>query len=123
MPQHTNCGMPARLATRRQAIVGASLAMGGLFSGLKSWGQASPAMTAKPSAAADSKRTALHQEVDFNASPRRLYEAILDSKQFAAFSGMAAEIKREDGGAFTMFGGLIVGRNIELAGFVFAGAV
>jgi activator of HSP90 ATPase len=38
----------------------------------------------------------------------------LDSKQFGAFSGDAAEISPEAGGTFSMFGGRIVGRNIEL---------
>jgi uncharacterized protein YndB with AHSA1/START domain len=29
----------------------------------------------------------IHQEVDFAASPQRVYEALTDSKQFTAFSG------------------------------------
>jgi len=48
------------------------------------------------------------------SAPQRLYEALLDPKQFAAFSGMPAEIDPKPGGAFTLFGGQIVGRNIEL---------
>jgi activator of HSP90 ATPase len=60
------------------------------------------------------KRTFLHQEVEFNASAQRLYDILLDSKQFAAFSGDSAEISPEVGGSFSMFGGRIVGRNIEL---------
>src|SRR5262249_31603902 len=43
-----------------------------------------------------------------------LYEALLDSKKFSAFSRRAAEIKREPGGAFSLFAGHIVGRNLEL---------
>jgi activator of HSP90 ATPase len=39
---------------------------------------------------------------------------LLDSQQFAAFTGMPATIDPYAGGAFSMFGGLIVGRNIEL---------
>ena len=58
--------------------------------------------------------TYLHQEVDVKGSPQRIYEALLDSKQFAAFSGEAAEISREVGGSFSMFAEKIVGRNIEL---------
>ncbi len=58
--------------------------------------------------------TYLHQEVEIKASAHRIYDALLDSKQFAAFTGMSAEISREVGGTFTMFGGLIVGRNVEL---------
>jgi activator of HSP90 ATPase len=56
----------------------------------------------------------IHQEVDLKASPDRVYEALLHSKQFAAFSGRPAEIHREVGGAFSLYGGHIVGRNVEL---------
>jgi activator of HSP90 ATPase len=58
--------------------------------------------------------TYLHQEVDFKAGRQRIYEALVDSKQFSAFTGMPAEIGQEAGGPFSLFGGLIVGRNVEL---------
>src|SRR5437016_12747930 len=58
---------------------------------------------------------AIHQVEDFKASPQRVYEALLDSKQFSAFSGgRTADIHREVGGAFSLFAGHIVGRNLEL---------
>jgi activator of HSP90 ATPase len=58
---------------------------------------------------------AIHQVEDFKAGPERIYEALLDSKQFSAFSGgRAAEIHREVGGEFSLFSGHIVGRNLEL---------
>jgi activator of HSP90 ATPase len=38
----------------------------------------------------------------------------LSSKDFSTFSGAAAEIDPKVGGAFSMFGGLVVGRNVEL---------
>jgi activator of HSP90 ATPase len=60
------------------------------------------------------KSIAIHQELEFNASPQQLYEALLDSKQFAEFSGRPAEINREVGGAFSLFNGHIIGRNLEL---------
>jgi activator of HSP90 ATPase len=60
------------------------------------------------------KSITIHQEIDFNATPRKLYEALLNSKQFAEFSGRPAEINREIGGAFSLFKGHIVGRNVEL---------
>jgi activator of HSP90 ATPase len=56
----------------------------------------------------------IHQEIDFNTSPQLLYEALLDANQFTAFSGRPAEINREVGGAFSLFGGHIIGRNLEL---------
>lgn len=48
------------------------------------------------------------------AIPQRIYELLLDSKLFAAFSQEAAEIRGEEGGSFTMFGGRTVGPNVEL---------
>jgi activator of HSP90 ATPase len=60
------------------------------------------------------KSITIHQEIDFTASPQQLYEALLDSKQFTEFSGRPAEINREVGGAFSLFKGHIIGRNLEL---------
>ena len=60
------------------------------------------------------KSITIHQEIDFTASPQRIYEALLDAKQFTAFSGIPAEINREVGGAFSLFSGHIIGRNLEL---------
>ena len=57
----------------------------------------------------------IHQEAVFTASPRRIYEVLLDAHQFSALSGGApAEISVEAGGAFSCFGGMVKGRNIEL---------
>jgi activator of HSP90 ATPase len=60
------------------------------------------------------KSIAIHQEIDFVVSPQRVYEALLDAKQFTAFSGRTAEIDREVGGTFSLFKGHIIGRNLEL---------
>jgi activator of HSP90 ATPase len=73
-----------------------------------------PSMAEKPSTAAHASLTAIHYDIDFKASPQRLYQAIIDQKQFAAFSGLPAAIDPTPGGAFSMFGGMIVGRTIEL---------
>jgi activator of HSP90 ATPase len=62
----------------------------------------------------DVTRTSLHQQIDLHATPERLYHILLDSKQFAAFTGEPAEIGPDEGSAFSMFSGVIVGRNIEL---------
>ena len=59
--------------------------------------------------------SAIQQEVVFKASPKRVYDALLDSKQFSEFTGGApAEISRDPGGTFSCFGGVITGRNVEL---------
>lgn len=68
----------------------------------------------QPAADGNKFRTSIHYELDFHARPLRFYQTILDQKLFAAFSGMAATIDSAPGGAFSMFGGMIVGRNIEL---------
>jgi len=60
------------------------------------------------------KSITIHQEIEFNASPQQLYEALLDSKRFTEFSGRPAEINPEVGGAFSLFKGHIIGRNLEL---------
>lgn len=71
-------------------------------------------MAKLPSTATNQSRTSLHQEIDYNSSSQRIYQALLSSKDFAAFSGAAADIDPKVGGAFSMFAGLVVGRNVEL---------
>jgi activator of HSP90 ATPase len=57
----------------------------------------------------------IRQEVIIAASPERIYDTLLDAKHFSAFTGGApAEIDGKPGGAFSCFGGMITGRNIEL---------
>jgi activator of HSP90 ATPase len=58
--------------------------------------------------------TTIHQEIDMTASPDRIYDALLDAKQFGALTGLPTEIAGGVGGAFSCFGGHIVGRNVEL---------
>ena len=83
--------------------------------GLGAWrAVAAAALILSGAAAAAQNATSLHQEVNLDASPQRVFEALLDSKQFAAFTGRTAEIDRRAGGAFQLFGGVITGRNIEL---------
>jgi activator of HSP90 ATPase len=57
----------------------------------------------------------IHQEVMFSATPERIYEALLDARHFSQMTGGAiADIDAKAGGAFSCFGGIISGRNIEL---------
>jgi activator of HSP90 ATPase len=101
----------SRRVTRRRVIAGTAIALGGLaISGGRGTAQEK---TAKAGAIIAVK--AIHQETDFNARAQRVYEILLDSKQFTAFSGgRAAEIHGEVGGTFSVFAGHIVGRNLEL---------
>ena len=107
--------VPFNSTTRRQLIAQAAIVLGGVAAASQAWGQAQqPSMKEEPDTAANHSRTSIHQEVSFKATPQRLYEILLSSKQFAAFTGMPAEIDPKAGGTFSIFGGLIVGRNVEL---------
>lgn len=56
----------------------------------------------------------IHQEITLAAPPQRIYDVLMSSEEHAAFTGDAADISPETGGAFTAHGGKIEGRNIEL---------
>lgn len=58
--------------------------------------------------------TDIHQSITFKAKATRLGDILLDSAQFAKVTGMAATIEPLAGGAFSTFGGMIVGRTVEL---------
>jgi activator of HSP90 ATPase len=57
---------------------------------------------------------AIHQEETFAASPQRIFEALTDSAKFTVFSTLPATIDPAPGGSFSLFGGIIFGRNIEV---------
>ena len=58
---------------------------------------------------------AIRQEVTIKGSPERVYRTLLDGKEFSAFTrGAPAQIDPTAGGAFSCFGGVSTGRNIEL---------
>lgn len=68
----------------------------------------------------------IHQEPVFHVDRKRIYEALTDARQFdeivrlsaamrsGAIGSKPAEISDEIGGAFTIFGGYIVGRQLDL---------
>jgi activator of HSP90 ATPase len=86
---------------------------------------AAPAFSAVENAISRTAES-IHQERVFRASRKRVYDALTDLRQFAkivelsgAMEGTppgtkAAEISAVAGGAFTIFGGHIVGRQVEL---------
>jgi len=70
---------------------------------------------------------AIRQELVFNASPGRVYQALTSTKQFDAITRLSdgdallkaagakpTMINGEAGGTFTLFGGYITGRNLEM---------
>ena len=101
--------------TRRQLVNGAAIAIGGILasSTLLAETLQQPAPE-KPGSSATAMRTSLHDEIVLKTSPQRIYDLLLSSKQFAALTGAPAEIDPRAGGAFTTFGKLIEGRNVEL---------
>lgn len=56
----------------------------------------------------------IRQTVTFKAKPHDVYEALMDSKKHAKFSGAPASISREVGGKFTAYGDYIEGTNLQL---------
>ncbi|MFZ0321780.1 MAG: SRPBCC domain-containing protein, partial [Candidatus Sulfotelmatobacter sp.] len=93
--------------TRRQAIAMVSC---GLAVGYRSLAENPPqTMQEVPKNSANKTRTSLHEDIELKSTPERIYEALLDAKQFATFSGMPATIDPKAGGAFSMFGGQITG--------------
>lgn len=68
------------------------------------------------------KGITIHQVVNFNTSPQRIYEVLLSSKEFSAstkksfneFTAMSANIDPVVGGKFSLFDGHIIGRILEL---------
>ena len=116
MSERENSNALVAAPTRRKLIAGVAVALGGLVSGT-AWGKAQEnqeKIKEAQSIGVEGLLTYLHQEIDIKANRQRIYDALLDSKQFTAFSGAPAEINREPGGTFSMFGGLIVGRNVEM---------
>jgi activator of HSP90 ATPase len=111
---------PASRLSRRQLFTGFAVTLGGLALGsTKAWAEAD----------AEISRTAeaIHQEPVFKASLKRVYEALTDTEQFdkviqlsGAMKAMhnlgnkPTQISREVGGVFTLFGGYITGRHVEL---------
>jgi activator of HSP90 ATPase len=120
MNERKNSNGFVEIPTRRQAIVGVAMACGGLALGsTKAWAEVQEEIS--------HTAEAIHQEPVFKASRKRVYEALTDAKQFdkviqmsgAVKSGMAKapnppEISREAGGSFSLFGGYVRGRHIEL---------
>jgi len=56
----------------------------------------------------------IRQTVTIKAPPHAVYEALIDSKKHAGFSGGTATISRRVGGKFKIWDGEIEGVNLEL---------
>ena len=56
----------------------------------------------------------IRQTATFKADPHAVYEALMDARKHAKFTGAPATTSRKVGGAFTAFGGSLSGTNLEL---------
>ena len=54
----------------------------------------------------------IEQHVEFNASPKTLFEMYMDSKKHSAATGQPAKLSRKPGGKWQAFKGMIGGTNL-----------
>ena len=120
MSERRNQNAPTNSPTRRQVIAGVAMSFGGLALGLTKL---------RAATGEEISRTAesIHQETVFKTSRKRVYEALTDAKQFNEVTKIVAAkdpaisieksptvISPDVGGAFSLFGGIILGRHVEL---------
>ena len=110
----------AHALTRRQMIAGVVMACGAL-----GWG--STGVRAQAAGEISHSAESIHQEPVIKASRKRVYDALTDARRFnevvkivaATESAISLEkaptaISPDVGGAFLLFGGIILGRHVEL---------
>jgi activator of HSP90 ATPase len=120
MSNRMNAVAPLTGPARRQILACAAMAVGGLVLG-------QTAADANADDPISHTAESIHQEVTFTAAPKRIYEALTDAKQFQRVVELSnamktripagappVQISTDVGGSFSMFGGIIVGRHIEL---------
>jgi uncharacterized protein YndB with AHSA1/START domain len=56
----------------------------------------------------------IHQEAIIDAAPEQVYAVLTDGEKFAAATGQPARLSDQEGDEFTLFGGRVEGRQIEL---------
>lgn len=105
--------------TRRQSVIGMVLGLGGMTAGVgRAWADDENGIL--------HSAEVIHQEPLFAVAANKVYDALIDPKQFqqvqllsgvmkaAVLTEKPAQISREPGSAFSLFGGYITGRQIEL---------
>lgn len=121
MSDKNHLAVPHLAPTRRQMIVSTAMAAGALALG--------PIRAAAAEGEISHTAESIHQETVFNAGPKRVYDALTRTQQFdkvvklsaAMNSGMKQKLGAEPtkispvpGGAFSLFGGYVTGRQVEL---------
>lgn len=56
----------------------------------------------------------IKQSISIKASPHDVYEALLDSKTHARFTGEPAKMSKKEGGKFMAYGDYIEGKNLHV---------
>lgn len=74
----------------------------------------SPADTARREAQTQLTRMSIHQETLIAAPPQQVFELLTSGSLFSAATGQPAVITDREGDAFSLFGGRVEGRQIEL---------
>jgi activator of HSP90 ATPase len=119
--------MPATVVSRRTLACGLALLPGLLAVPGGATLAGAPSAAAAHSEGLSHSAEAIHQEVSFTASCQRLYAALTDARAFDAVTRLsdglslvtapgaqATAIGSEPGSAFTLFGGYITGRNLDM---------
>ena len=117
--QSTHAQKSCAFSNRRRWMTGVALGVGGLVVlPTQSWAAAENGLS--------HSAEAIHQEPVFKATPTHIYEALTDARQFqkiqliggtiakSELEAKPAQISTEAGGTFNLFGGYIVGRQVEL---------
>ena len=55
----------------------------------------------------------IKQQIEVSATPVEIYDTLMSSEKFAAFTDAAAEIDASEGGMFSCFDGQITGTQLE----------
>ena len=56
----------------------------------------------------------IRHTVEFHASPHEVFEALMNARKHAAFTGARAKIDRRVGGAFSVWDGYATGKTVKL---------
>ncbi|HEY2897880.1 MAG TPA: SRPBCC domain-containing protein [Gemmatimonadaceae bacterium] len=120
MIDHASSNPHSASTSRRQMILGTAITVGALALHPLEVLAATDDEITRTSAAIHNRRT-------FKASPKRVYEALTNADQFHKVTMMSEAMKGgmppgakptvispDEGGSFTLFGGVITGRHIEL---------
>jgi activator of HSP90 ATPase len=117
--------------SRRRWLIKSGAAAGGAtlasaFGAKTAWPQTQQMQNVGAATGVTHDAEAIHQEVVIKAPAARVYEVLTNASQFqklqllspdvpaAALNAHPAQLSAEPGSAFSLFGGIIVGRQVEL---------